>query len=259
MTREQDGRKLPWRSFLFELIGTALLLLGGLSVVILVFGTGSPVAGIVPSVKLRQMMTGFLFGCCGAAIALSSVGKVSGAHINPAVTLGFWLMRRIDSRVALGYVLAQLAGAILGSLPLLGWGSMGRSVSFGATVPGDGYTMGDALVGEAVTTYALIVVLCVFLGFRSLRLFTPFTMPILYSIMVPLEASISGTSTNPARTIGPAMVSGSWQGWWVYWLGPFIGTFLAILTCSFLAKRITEAKLYHFETDRRRLLRKLPF
>ena len=70
--------------------------------------------------------------------------RESGAHINPVVTLGFWLMGKLDSRIALCYVAAQLAGATVGSLPLLGWGAMGRSVAFGATLPGEGYSASDA-------------------------------------------------------------------------------------------------------------------
>jgi aquaporin Z len=84
---------------------------------------------------------GFLFGSAGAAIALSPVGKESGAHINPVVTMAFWLFRKIDSRLAMAYVLAQLAGAIMGTLPLVFWGQMGSSVAFGATLPGEGYSM----------------------------------------------------------------------------------------------------------------------
>jgi len=71
-------------------------------------------------------ITGFLSGAPGALIALSPVGKESGVHINPVVTLGFWRMGKLDSRIALGYVLEQLTGATVGVLPLLGWGSMGR-------------------------------------------------------------------------------------------------------------------------------------
>jgi aquaporin Z len=70
----------PWRLFLSELIGTALLLLVGLSIVILMFGTGSPMPQLIPNEKLRQVITGFLFGSTGAAIALSAIGKESGAH-----------------------------------------------------------------------------------------------------------------------------------------------------------------------------------
>ena len=75
--------------------------------------------------------------------------------------------------------------------------------------------------------------------------------------MVYLEASISGTSTNPARSLGPALVSGQWQGWWIYWVGPLIGAFLASLACSLLAKRITVAKLYYFDSDRDGLFRRM--
>jgi Major intrinsic protein len=85
---------------------------------------------------VRQSLSGFVFGTFGALIALSPVGRVSGAHINPAVTLGFLLMGKFRPRMALGYVIAQLAGATLGALPLLAWGVMGRSVAFGATIPG---------------------------------------------------------------------------------------------------------------------------
>jgi aquaporin Z len=257
METGRNGWRFPWQLFLSELIGTAALLLGGLSLVILIFGAGNPIERIVPNVLLRQIMSGFLFGCVGALIALSPVGKESGAHINPAVTLGFWLMQKLDSKTALGYVLAQLIGACVGCLPLLAWGSMGRSVAFGATVPGEGYTTLIVLMGEAVTTFALVAGLCLFIGFRQLRPFTPAMIPFLYALMVPLEAPISGTSTNPARTFGPALISGRWEGWWIYWVGPLIGTLAAILVCSSLAKRIEVAKLYHFESDRRRLFHRM--
>ena len=245
------------RLFLSEAIGTALLLLGGLSVVIVMFGNGSPMVRLLPSETLRQTITGFLFGCTGGSIALSWVGKESGAHINPIVTLGFWMMRKLEARVAAGYVAAQLIGAAAGSLPLLLWGSLGRSVDFGATIPGVGYSTRAAMIGEAATTFALITTLCVFLAFRRLRRFTPFTMPILYAIMVPLEAAVSGTSTNPARSFGPALISGRWDAWWIYWEGPLLGGIAAIVVCSLLARRIGVAKLYHFEGDRRRLLHRM--
>jgi aquaporin Z len=82
-------------------------------------------------------------------------------------------------------------------------------------------------------------------------------IPILYAVMVPLEAHISGTSTNPARTFGPALISGRWDGWWIYWVGPMLGMLAAILACSSLARRIKVAKLYHLEIDRRRLFHRM--
>lgn len=108
-----------------------------------------------------------------------------------------------------------------------------------------------------ITTFALIAGLCVFLAFRGLRRFTPAIFPLLYAVMVPLEASISGTSTNPARSLGPAIISGEWQGWWIYWIGPVIGTVAALFVCSSLAKRIEVAKLYYFDTDHSGVIHKM--
>ena len=183
--------------------------------------------------------------------------KKAERHINPVVTLGFWLMGKLDVPTTLGYIVAQLIGAVIGSLPLLLWGAMGKSVAFGATLPGPGFTLPTVFLGEVITTFTMISLLAVFLGFRRIRPFTPAIFPPLYAIMVWAEAPISGTSTNPARSLGPAIVSGQWQGWWIYWAGPLIGMFLAILVFSFLAKRIEVAKLYHFESDRRRVFRTL--
>jgi len=252
---DRNGWKFPWQVFSSELVGTALLVLVGLSLVILMFGAGSPMARVVPSEGTRRLITGFLFGTTGALIALSPVGKESGAHINPVVTLGFRLMGKLDVPTTLGYIGAQLIGAVIGSLPLLLWGAMGKSVAFGATLPGPGYTLPTVFLGEVITTFTMISLLAVFLGFRKIRPFTPAIFPPLYAIMVWAEAPISGTSTNPARTLGPAIVSGQWQGWWIYWAGPLVGMFLAILVFSFLAERIEVAKLYHFESDRRRFFR----
>ncbi len=251
--KDRDAPRFPWQAFCSEFAGTALLVLVGLSLVILMFGTGSPIARVVPDEGVRRLITGFLFGTTGALIALSPVGKESGAHINPVVTLGFWLIGKLNVPTAVGYVLAQLAGAIVGALPLLAWGSMGRSVAFGATLPGEGYSVGFVLLGEVVTTFALIAGLCVFLGFRGLRPFTPAMFPFLYAFMVWAEAPISGTSTNPARSLGPAVVSGQWRGFWIYLVGPLIGMLAAIIACSFLAKRISVAKLYYFDSDPHRV------
>jgi aquaporin Z len=251
-------RSLPWKPFVAELVGTALLVAVGLSVVIFDFGRGSPLLHWLPSAAGRRALTGFLFGTTGAAITLSPLGKESGAHINPAVTFAFWLLGRMRTRHAAGYVACQLAGALIGALPLLAWGSMGRSVTYGATLPGPGYGMLPALLGETIATFALIFGLFVFLRDRWLRVFTPALFPPLYAIMVWLEAPISGTSTNPARSFGPAVISGDWTGWWIYWLGPLIGTLLAVavyLWVGWELRAIEVAKLYHFGHDPHGLFR----
>ena len=247
----------PWRHILSEFIGTAFLVSVGLSLVIFMFGSGSPAVTVLRNNGLRRLITGFLFGATGALIALSPVGKVSGAHINPVVSIAFRLMRKLDSKTAAGYIMAQLAGALVGALPLLMWGVMGRSVAFGATLPGREYSVQTALLGEAVTTFAMVSLLIIFLGIRRLRRFTPAIFPFLYAVMVYAEAPISGTSTNPARSLGPAIVSGQWNGWWIYWAGPLLGALAATMACSFMAGRITVAKLYHFEKDIDELFRRM--
>jgi len=132
------------------------------------------------------------------------------------------------------------------------WGSLGKSIDFGSTSKGPGYTVIQCVMGEVITTFTLVAMLCFFIANRKIRKFTPAMIPVLYCIMVPLEADVSGISTNPARSLGPAVVSGQWTEWWIYWVGPIAGMLLAILLASFFALKIEEAKLYHFESDNRR-------
>ena len=103
---KNNARYLKYRTrfFISEFIGTGILLFGGLSLVIFMFGTGSPGPQLIPDLLTRQLITGFLFGGLGASIALSPIGTVSGAHINPAVTMVFWLYRKIEGRLAITYV-----------------------------------------------------------------------------------------------------------------------------------------------------------
>ena len=248
-----QDQSVPWMVYGAELIGTALLVAVGLSIVILTFGQGSPMVQLVPDTGVRRLITGFLFGTTGALIALSPLGKESGAHVNPVVTLGFWMLGKLGARDVPGYVFAQLAGAAIGASPLLVWGAMGRSIDFGATLPGADYGTGWALLGETATTFALIFGLFFVLQHRSLRNFTPALFPFLYAFMVYAEAGVSGTSTNPARSFGPALVSGNWHDWWVYWLGPILGMLLGVTAYRLAGvhrSAIAAAKLHHFEHDR---------
>ena len=231
--------------YLSEFIGTALLLAVGLSFVIFDWGAGSAVARLIPSVPERRLLTGFLFGCTGCAVTLSPVGKISGAHINPAVSIAFWLRRKMKFKVMIGYIISQVLGAVAGCLPLLFWGIQGKSVGYGNTLPGIGGITG-AFWGEVVTTAALILVIFIFVGSPKLRNYTPYTMPFLYSFMVWAEAAYSGCSTNPARSFGPAVVSMNFTGYWIFWAGPLTGVIL--ITAIFKALRLH--KYYHIEAAR---------
>jgi aquaporin Z len=256
----QEGKKkIPWTLFASEFIGTALLISVGVSFVILDFGYGSPVVNFIPNPGLRRAITGFLFGSTGALIAVSWVGKESGAHINPVVTLAFWVRGKIGHVHAIGYILCQLIGGIAGALPLLLWSHTGNTVSYGATFPGQNYSVWAALLGEVVTSFALVFLLFVFVGHKKLKQYTPLLFPVLYMVMVYMEAPISGTSTNPARSLGPSIISGNWAAWWVYWVGPAVGALIgvAVLQFSWFKKLEVEvAKLYHFEHDRHGVFRR---
>ena len=206
----------------------------------------------IPSPGIRRALTGFLFGSVGGSIAVSRIGKVSGAHINPVVSMAFWIRRKLTGRVALRYVIAQLAGGIIGTFPLLFWGGLARSTQDAATIPGPLGVLVAAL-GETGATFCLIVGLFSFVGHRSLRRWTPLLFPALYAFLVYWEAPLSGTSTNPARSLGPALVASTWHGWWVYWVGPVMGTILALGVLT-VGKPLTHwhievAKLYHFQHD----------
>jgi len=251
-----ENKSPSFSVYVAEFIGTALLVLLGISVVTLIFGEGAFVADVIPSLRLRRILSGFIFGSIGAIISVTKIGRISGAHINPAVTMVFLFFGKIDLKTAAGYVLAQFAGAVAGALPLLAWGSMGASIEYGATVPGAEYPIWEALFGEFITTFIMVTLLVLFLAFRETRSFTPLIFPILYAIMVPLEAPLSGISTNPARSFGPAVISGEWKGFWIYIVGPYMGALVASVLCSSFAKRITQARVYQFDSSHDLLLRK---
>ncbi len=127
----------------------------------------------------------------------------------------------------LGYVASQLLGAIVGCLPLLLWGQRGFSVGYGNTQPGSA-GIWPAFWGELITTACLITLIFVFVGSKKLRNYTPFAMPFLYGTMVWAEAALSGCSTNPARSLGPAVVSHIYAGFWIYILAPVSGVLLVV-------------------------------
>jgi aquaporin Z len=248
------GRPVPYsrlhpRLYLAEAAGTALLVFFGLSVVIACSAPGGLLATLLPSAALRRVLAGAGFGTVGALITISPLGRISGAHINPAVSFAFWLEHKLAWRDALGYVLAQLLGAMLGAAPLLLWGTMGRNVQYGATGVGAGISVGRALAGEVLATLALVLAIFITAAHARTRRLTPWTLPPLFAWLVWWEGPWSGASTNPARSLGPALLSGQWSQFWIYLLGPLLGAAIAIalLRAEWLGQhRVEVARLFHF-------------
>jgi aquaporin Z len=241
--------RLHWKLYIAELAGTAILVWVGVSVVIVMFGEGSPLPSLLPSLSARRFVTGALFGSVGALVTISAIGRISGAHLNPAVTLAFWLEGKMTWRDAVSYGLAQVLGGIVGSLPLLAWGAMGRSIEFGVTLPGQGIPAWMALLGETGVTFLFVLAIFTIAAHPSTRRFTPLSIPVLFSLLVWAEASISGASANPARSLGPALIAAIARDQWIYVVGPLLGAALAIGFMKLQIPgwpRVSVARLFHF-------------
>lgn len=233
---------LEWAS---EFLGTALLLIGGLSAVCLDFAPGSPLDGASHSIRL--LVTGLLFAGCGSLIALTPFGRRSGAHLNPVVTLGFWTQRKVHPHDVAGYMAAQVLGAIAGTAVVrLTWGSRARAVHLGATLPGHGINDLQAVAVEAGMTAALLLtILLMTSGVRTAR-WTPLVLWFLIAALVWQGASYTGTSLNPARSLGPALLASELGVYWVYVAGPLLGGALAVgCFALFRDLHVLTAKLFH--------------
>lgn len=243
---EASADRSSWSLYAAEFLGTALLLIGGLSAVILVISPASPVAALALPGWLAGALAGGLFGLTGTAVTLSRIGRHSGAHINPAMSLAFLLEGRLSVSHARWYVVSQCLGAIAGTAAVLAWGPLGRPLDFGATTPASGVAWWEATALEALCTVVLVTTVFVFLADPRLKRFTPWTMGPMYALMVSLEAPFTGTSTNPARSLGPAVVTGTWRDFWVYLVGPAVGAGVGVALAHVLGpeeRRIDQARI----------------
>ena len=227
-----------------EAVGTAALVFGALSAVAFVLGEGSPLANLPMSSRLA--ITGLLVGVCVALIAVSPLGRLSGAHINPAVTLGFWIVRMIALRDLVGYIGAQLAGAVVGGyLFRWTWGDIALSVAGGVTHPS--VSIPAALALEAGMTALLMAMILLFVSRPRLARWTPLMLVPLLALLVWQGSPYTGTSLNPARSEGPAIAFGDLADLWLYFVGPLLGAAAVATTwrCLSPAWRPRTAKLYH--------------
>ena len=242
-------KQLHWFEYGAELAGTAFLLFAGLSAVVFDFGAGSPLASVLPDKSVRLLITGLLFAGSGSLVAISPLGRLSGGHINPAVTLAFWARGKMHHLDLGGYILGQFLGAVIGTLLLaLVWGERAASVGDGLTAPGAGYPLWIVFLAEVSLTCLLVLSIFFFVSSHRLMRWTPLMVWILVATMVWLEAPISGTSLNPARSFGPALVSGVWRDLWLYLVAPPLGAVLAVGAFDLLAaskRDVLTGKLFH--------------
>ena len=235
-----------WAEWGCELAGTAILLVGGLSAVTLDFARHSPVAAAIPSASWRLLLTGVLFATTGALVTVSPLGRRSGAHLNPAVSLAFWLHGHLHRRDLVGYAAAQAAGGVLGAAAVWwAWWPASRSVDGALPAPAGGVGPAAAAGIEAAMTALLVLVIFAFVSSPATARYTPVAVLVTVAVLVWQVAPYTGTSLNPARSLGPAVVTDRWRFYWVYVAGPLAGAVAAAVLWLAVPRTIQTAKLFH--------------
>ncbi|CAD0197070.1 unnamed protein product [Chrysodeixis includens] len=188
----------------------------------------TPLGPTAPPLAHPAMAFGFMVVANACAF-----GPVSGAHMNPAVTLAALLYGQLDALPALGYVLAQMLGATLGFGALQATSPSAATLPpVGVTQPGPGVSALAAVLVEAVLTGTLALALCgVWATHDATRPdpSVPIKLGLVVAGLVYAGGYATGASINPARSFGPALLQGTWDYQWVYWVGPLGGAALATL------------------------------
>ncbi|MDB4180857.1 aquaporin Z [Flavobacteriaceae bacterium] len=222
-----------------EFFGTFWLVFGG---------CGSAIfAAEYPELGIGFTGVALAFGLTVMTMAFA-VGAISGAHFNPAVTFGLWAGGRFDYKDILGYIIAQVFGAIVAAATLflivtgksdfVSQGSFAAN-GFGSLSPG-GYSMTSVLLTEFVMTAFFIIIILGSTGRKATRKFAPIAIGLALTLIHLISIPISNTSVNPARSTGQVFfaVGGDYVGQlWLFWLAPIAGAIVAGLVCR-LSKKV---------------------
>lgn len=238
-------------------------LLGGFMVSACAFGAllehpASPANRRIPNPLMRRALMGLAMGLTAVVLIYSPWGRQSGAHMNPATTLTFLWLGKIQPWDAVFYICAQVAGGILGvSLPSLVMKQAIRhpTVNYVVTVPGRA-GVAAAWIGEIVISFGLMLVVLLSANNADSAPYTGILAGLLLAIYITFEAPLSGMSLNPARTIGSALPARQWRAFWVYLTAPICGMLLAAAAYNSLpaGRHVYCAKLDHCN-DRRCIFR----
>ncbi|EQB69456.1 MIP/aquaporin family protein [Cuniculiplasma divulgatum] len=233
------------RKSLAELVGTYIFVL---------FGPGSVVAFIAAFNQTLNPSTLFYlaitFGL-GISVGIMAVANISGGHVNPAVTIAMFFAGRFPGKYVFQYIIAQLIGAVMASatVGLLFGYNVANSVQFGATIPG---IRGPwvAFAGEFIMTFFFLWTIMGVTSRTNNTAIIAIVIGIYVSIMIFMLATISGGSINPARSFGPAVLSGillkGQYYQWIYWIAPVLGGILGALSYKFMYK---ERGKIHYSPD----------
>jgi MIP family channel proteins len=206
-----------------EAVGTFFLVFIGVGAIAVDARTGA----------LGHLGVSLAFGLVVATMVYAT-GHISGAHLNPAVTLGFRAMGRFESRNVPPYIGAQIFGAVAAATLLAS--TLGLPDGAGATVPTTALIPAWAL--ELVLTFGLMfVIAAVATDERSVPGFAGLAIGFAVAMGALMGGPMTGASMNPARSFGPALATGQWSAHWLYWTAPICGAVLGGLTYQFIAHR----------------------
>lgn len=206
-----------WRRLFSELYGTFLL--------VIVAAGGGMMSQAFPDTITREAAV-VAPGLMVMGIIMF-MGKVSGAHLNPAVSLAFAMRADFPWRRVPGYIVVQLVGAALAAL-FLHW-VIDVSAIYGSNYPASGYSSGAAFLMEALLTLGLVsVILGTASGAQNIGMFGALGVGGYIALAGLWGSPISGTSMNPARTFGPDLIGGDFTSYWVYVAGPIVGAIIAV-------------------------------
>jgi len=235
-----------WREYFSEFIGTALLLFIGIGAITLNLSSHSFVPHLIPNQNIRLLMTGLMFAGGATLVVYSPLGQRSGGHINPVVTLSYWILNKIKAKDALVYFGMQFSGAVLGAFfAALLFGEAAQSVRLGMTLPGEGVGIFHVFICEVIIAALLIATIFFFTSFKHLAPFTGGAVGLLVAAEVFFTAPISGTGLNPARSFGPAFVLQNFQHYWIYLFAPILASLLISVLYKQLIYKPICGKLYH--------------
>lgn len=206
--------KSAFKRYAAELIGTFMLVAIGPGAVMVAASTHA----------FGQAGISLAFGVV-VTLCVACFGHISGAHINPAVTIGFWSVRRFPTRDVVPYILAQCMGAVVASATLA-W-VLGPVGNLGATVPLVS-TMRAFVVEGGYTGILGLVIMSVATDARTPPAVAPFAIGATVFAGALVTGPLTGGSFNPARTLGPALVGGVWTSHWLYWAAPVLGMVAAM-------------------------------
>ncbi len=225
-----------WRAAFAEFIATLLFIFLGAGTVVV---TGGVLGDELTSARLVAIALAH-----GLAIALlvSATANISGGHINPAVTFGAFITGKISLIKGAMYVVAQIAGAVVGALLLAAAIPEAAQGNLGAHGLGPGVTVGGGMIAEIVLTFALVfVVFATAMDPKGLAHLAPIAIGITVLVDHLFGVPVTGASMNPARSFGPALIAGAWENHWIFWVGPLMGGALAALVYEFVFLRRKES------------------